>query len=57
MKKKIKDLTLEEMLGFCEKYDTDESCRKKCPLKECCKIYLTLAVDIEKLEKEVEVDE
>lgn len=57
MKKKIKDLTLNEIFKLCDKYETDKSCRKKCPMKEVCKIYLSLAIDRTKLESEVEVNE
>ena len=57
IKKKIKDLTLEEYINICEKNETDEKCRKHCPLKDFCKMYITLAIDTTKLESEVEVDE
>lgn len=39
MKKKIKDLTMEEMLSFCHKYYYEDeaagfySCSNKCPMK------------------------
>ena len=57
MKMKIKELTLKEIFDLCDKYETDESCRKKCPMRKVCKMYLSLAIDRTELEREVEIDE
>lgn len=57
VKQALKDLTLGQVFEICDKYDTDESCRKRCPMREVCKLYLSLAIDRTKLESEIEVDE
>ena len=59
MKKKIKDLTLNECKKFCENYDK-EGC-KKCPLYNivCAdfEIYYTRMCIDDDLEREIEIDE
>lgn len=52
LKKKIKDLTLEECKRICEDYDT---CKYDCPLHKVCS-ELTFLFEDEDLEQVVEVD-
>ena len=53
-KKKIKDLTLEECIKFCETKNI-EFCQKKCPLRDICfNQFCDSGFDIE---KEVEVND
>ena len=56
MKKKIKDLTLEECKVICDKYDSIEQCVYKCPLRKLCGTSMLIAhIDIGQLDKEVEL--
>ena len=50
MKKKIKDLTLEEKENFCKKFKSNYGCL-------CCPIYISCHYGINSEEREVEVDE
>ena len=52
MKKKIKDLTLEEVKKICEKYQDEKGICEDCPFKWCPMPSKSIV-----LEDEVEVDE
>ena len=58
MKKKIKDLTLNECIKICEKYryKGKVECPKKCPFSNSLNC-LGFFEDIKNMRKEVEVDE
>ena len=55
MKKKIKDVTIGELLNTCDKYENALDCNCKCPFRKFCIEYISSCVNYEYLESEVEL--